>query len=273
MFLHLKSIGTGLLLGLAINVFSLFNQPAHAGLYLSPMYLKMESEQGQSKGVLQVGNTSAKPIRVRLSTAAFTYNKSGLFRRRSNLEGDNRHLEKDLTPYLRYSPQEMVIPANSSRRIRLISLLPPSLPEGEYRTAIFAETLQQKTNSQGYKVGLNISIGSALYVAKGELEPDISITKTNFDAKNNKIKLLVTNEGDATAKGKIEWTLKQNNQKIASGESGSSFLPDSQTNIVLNRQEDQNLDLVPGSYQLVGDVIWDNADDKEVESFNLELKL
>lgn len=273
MFLYLKSIGISLLLGSAINIFSLISKPAHAGLFLSPMYLKMESEQGQSKGVLQIGNTSAKSIRVRLSATAFTYNKNGLFRRRANSEGDNRPLEKDLTPYLRYSPQEMVIPANSSRRIRLISLLPPSLPEGEYRTAIFAETLQEKTNSQGYKVGLNLSIGAALYVAKGELEPDISITETNFDAKNSKMKLLVTNEGDATAKGKIKWTLKQNNKEIASGESGGSFLPDSQTNIILNPQENQNLDLVPGKYQLEGNVIWDKADEKQVENFNLELKL
>ena len=191
---------------LAVSTMSglILMKPAYGRLFLSPMYLKMESQQGQSKGVLQIGNTSSKPIRVRLSATAFTYNENGVFQRRDNRNNNkslNQAFSHDLTPYLRYSPREMVIPANSSRRVRLISLLPPSLPEGEYRTAIFAETLEETTNAQGYKVGLNMSIGSALYVAKGEINPDITIGETIVDAKNKEIKLLVNNTGTATAKG------------------------------------------------------------------------
>lgn len=270
MFSSLKSFSTTLFISSAIAISSVLGSPAYAGMFLSPMYLRMESEQGQSKGVLQVGNTSSKPIRVRLSAKAFTYAKNGSFRHR-NRNKSNQPLEGDLTPYLRYSPQEMVIPGNSSRRIRLISLLPPSLPEGEYRTAIFAETLQEKTNSQGYKVGLNLSIGSALYVEKGELEPEIDIVQTNFDAKNSKIKLLINNEGNATAKGKIRWTLKQGGKKIASGNSGGSFLPNSQTNVILNRRAEEKLDLAPGVYQLEGKVTW--LDEEKQSDFDLKLKL
>ena len=257
---------------------SLPMKSAYAGLFLSPMYLKMESQQGQSKGVLQIGNTSSKPIRVRLSATAFTYNKNGVFQRRSPQEIDNSNPSNpasnhDLTPYLRYSPREMVIPANSTRRVRLISLLPPSLPEGEYRTAIFAETLQETTNTQGYKVGLNMSIGSALYVAKGEIQPEITVNGTNFNPNNKEIKLLVNNTGTATAKGNISWTLKQNKKVVYSGESGGSFLPNSQTNIILNSYKNNRATLGNGIYQLEGKIVWNEADKKQVSKFSFALEI
>ena len=274
-----KSIIPALITALTINGFSILTKPVNAGLFLSPMYLKMESEQGQSKGVLQVGNTGSKPIRVRLSATAFTYNKNGVFQRsdrNNNNESPNQALDHDLTPYLRYSPREMVVPGNSSRRVRLISLLPPSLPEGEYRTSIFAETLQETTDSQGFKVGFNMSIGSALYVAKGETNPDITIIDSNFNSNNSQIKILVNNSGNATAKGSINWTLKQGKNVITSGKSGGSFLPDSQTNIVLNRnliKKNSPSNFTPGNYQLEGEIIWDKADQKETTSFNFDLEI
>ena len=250
-------------------------KPAYGRLFLSPMYLKMESQQGQSSGVLQVGNTSSKPIRVRLSATAFTYDENGIFQRLSAQKNakSNPSLAHDLTPYLHYSPREMEIPGNSSRQVRLISLLLPSLPEGEYRTAIFAETLQETTNAQGSKVGLNMSIGSALYVAKGEIQPEITVDGTNFNPKNKEIKLLVNNTGTATAKGNITWTLKQGKKVISSGESGGSFLPNSQTNIVLNRHENNQKTLTTGIYQLEGKIVWNEADKKQASKFDFDLEI
>ena len=167
----------------------------------------------------------------------------------------------------------MTIPANSSRRVRVISLLPPSLPEGEYRTAIFAETLQEKTNDRGYEIGFNLSVGSALYVAKGETKAEIKILNPNYNFQQKKLKFLVANNGSATAKGKINWILKQNNKTIASGESGGAFLPDSQTNVVLNRSGKQKIELTPGEYQLEGEIVWDKYDRKTVSDFSLDLEL
>ena len=275
-----KSIFSALIAALTIQGFSIFTKPVNAGLFLSPIYLKLESEQGQSKGVLQVGNTGAKPIRVRLYATAFTYDQNGMFQRHNSNLKKNQSVNPasgyDLTPYLRYSPQEIVIPGNSSRRVRLISLLPPSLPEGEYRTAIFAETLQEKTG-QGFTVGLNMSIGSALYVAKGEIKPEISIVDSSFDTNEHKIKILINNSGNATAKGNINWILKQGKNIITSGESGGSFLPNSQTNIILNRNAIKNsnspLNLNPGNYQLEGEITWDEADQKKRSNFNFDLEV
>ncbi len=254
---------------LLISSFFLLANPANANLFVSPLYLKTESEQGQSKGILQIGNTSSQAIRVRLSATAFSYDRDGDFQR---LESDSK-LEKDLTPYLRYSPREMMIPANSSRRVRLISLLPPSLPDGEYRTAIFAETLQQKTNSQGYKIGFNLSVGSALYVTKGEAKSDINIEKPIYDPVEKKIKILVANDGSATAKGTINWTLKQEDKVVADGQSGGSFLPSSKTNTILNRGTETQIDLTRGKYQLTGEIVWDKLDRQQTSNFDFELEI
>lgn len=270
MIYNLRSIFTASLASLVIGTIIPI-KAARAGLFLSPMYLRMESKQGQGKGVLQVANTSSKPIRVRLSVTSFTYDSNGIFKRRNTKERGNSSLKNDLTPYLRYSPQEIVIPANSSRRVRLISLLPPSLPEGEYRTAIFAETLQSGSNAQGQKIGFNISIGSALYVEKGDLEPDIEIIKADFDAQQ--IELAIANRGTATARGKINWTLKQKGKTIDSGESGGSFLPNSESNIVLNRVQDKKLNLAAGTYQLEGEIVWERSDKEEISSFDFQIEL
>jgi hypothetical protein len=232
------------------------------------MYLQLESDKGESKGVLQVGNTSSQPIRVRLSATAFTYNQDGQFQA---LEGGGN---QDLTPYLRYSPQEIVIPANSFRRVRLLSLLPPSLPEGEYRTAIFAETLQETTNSEGHKIGLNFKIGSAIYVAKGETNSDINVKSVSFNSNNHSLKMLVGNQGTATMKSEINWTLKKENLEVAAGKSGGSFLPQTQTNILLNHdQHKSKLDLAPGVYQLTGKMIWNSLEGQETSDFQIEVKI
>lgn len=188
------------------------------------------------------------------------------------MESDGK-LEKDLTPYLRYSPREMVIPAGDSRRVRLISLLPPSLPDGEYRTAIFAETLQEKTNSQGHKIGFNLSVGSALYVTKGEAKSDINIEKPIYDPVEKKIKILVANDGSATAKGTINWTLKQKDRVVADGQSGGSFLPSSKTNTILNRGTETQIDLTRGQYQLTGEIVWDKLDRQQTSNFDFELEI
>jgi hypothetical protein len=268
MLTNLKSIITASIAGLVISGNWLFIKPAHANLFLSPMYLQLESQQGQSKGVLQVGNTSSEPIRVRLSATAFTYDKNG------NFQSLDRGGERDLTPYIRYSPKEIVIPANSSRRVRVLSLLPPSLPEGEYRTAIFAETLQETTNAKGYKFGLNFKIGSALYVAKGDLNSDISFKSASFDSVNHLLKMLVINQGNATAKGEIVWTLKKGDIQVASGKSGGSFLPQTQTDISLNRpQKETKLDLAPGVYQLTGEMVWDSLGGQKKHDFQIEVKI
>ena len=67
--------------------------------------------------------------------------------------------------------------------------------------------------------------------------------------------------------------MKQGKKVVASGESGGSFLPDSQTNVVLNRNQQQKLSLAAGVYQLAGEIVWEHADKQEMSNFDFEIKL
>lgn len=269
--LHLKLsklVSQTLIWGCILSGSWFLAKPAFANLFLSPLYLELEAQGGRSKGVIVVGNTSEKPIQVRLSSTAFTYKSDGNFQSLPSGEPN------DLTPYLRYSPREISIPPKSSRQVRLISLLPPNLPKGEYRVAIFAKTLQEVSNSQGYKIAYNTSVGSAIYVRKGDLSPNLNIRTANFNQDNKQLRILVGNSGEATARAKINWYLKQGGNQIAAGTSGGSFLPGSQINILLNRtKETANLTLQPGSYQLTGEIEWKEKDNKKSFPFNMDLKI
>ena len=67
--------------------------------------------------------------------------------------------------------------------------------------------------------------------------------------------------------------MKQGETVVDSGESGGSFLPNSRTNIVLNRDKNKQLNLSPGVYQLEGEITWNQADQKQVSKFNFDLEI
>ena len=60
---------------------------------------------------------------------------------------------------------------------------------------------------------------------------------------------------------------------MSSGESGGSFLPNSQTNIILNRHENNQENFDTGIYQLEGKIVWNEADKKQVSKFNFDLEI
>lgn len=93
---------------------------------------------------------------------------------------------------------------------------PPSLPDGEYRTMIFTENLQKgiitETDSKtNVTLQTNIipRIGVALYVRKGDVSPNLTPNSARFDPKTNKIQLLVSNKGKASAILAGDWQLKK----------------------------------------------------------------
>lgn len=255
----------GILFGTLINP-----QIALADLSVAPTYMQLEAEKVQTTGFLVVGNTSDNPIRVRASITSFTYDENGNFIRQ---ETGNKW---DLSSYVRFSPKEVTIPPKSNRRIRFAALMPPSLPDGEYRVAIFVETLSAQNVNQEenvYRVNFLTRIGSAIYVKKGNLEPDLKVKQVFFNQEKKELRLTVANQGTATAKTLINWQLSQNNQEIIKGTGGASFLPEKTVNALLTPESKKALDLKPGTYQLTGELIWvDDSQKKQSFTVNLEVK-
>ena len=132
----------------------------------------------------------------------------------------------------------------------------------------------QEINKQedNYRINFKINMGSAIYVKKGDISPDLHIKKAQFNGEKQELRLTILNQGKATARPKITWQLSQNNQEIVKGEGGSSFLPQKTGHTLLKPENQENLNLKPGTYQLTGELIWKDGDTQKLP-FNVDLEV
>ena len=206
------SLRKAVFIGSAIVSFStvlLSALPSRAQIGLSPLFLEEQAVRGKSQGVITLMNSADRPIRVRLYSEAFTYGREGFM----SLEED----PVDLSPYLQFSPREVVIPAKTEQRIRLMSLFPPGLPDGEYRATVFAEELAESTVEEN-ATAISVRIGSTVYVHQGELSPVLSGLSAQLASDQSALELLVGNQGLATARPGVTWQIEQSGTAIAQGE-------------------------------------------------------
>lgn len=77
--------------------------PTYAQIGVSPLVIQENTERGKAQGIINVRNTTNEPIRVRVYTEPFIYDREKGFQ---TVETN----EADLSPYLRFSPTEMTIP-------------------------------------------------------------------------------------------------------------------------------------------------------------------
>ena len=273
-----------------ISVFSFLSTPSLAQIGFTPLVHILEAERGQAKGLITVKNTSNARFRARVYALPFTYTRDKGFQ---TLDAS----PNDLAPYLQFAPRELIVPPNTSRRVRLVVRFPPSLPDGEYRSVLFTETLDppETVTSQGNKLKINLRIGATIFVRKGDLAPAISVDSTSINSKHNQVFLLVRNAGTATARPKVIWQLKQGSDVISSGKLGSStVLPQTERNLPLlkalrqtpstsdanaltsstNISQNAQSQLQPlpqGKYQLTGKLEWGSEDNPDTLSFALDL--
>ena len=231
--------------------------PGRAQIGLSPLFLEEQAVRGKAQGVITLLNSTNQPIRVRLYSEAFTYGQDGFV----SLEND----PMDLSSYLQFSPREVVIPAETEQRIRLLSLFPPNLPEGEYRATVFAEELTENAaNENG--AAISIRIGSTIYVHQGELAPALSGLGAQLASEPTTLELLVGNQGSATARAEVKWALEQSGVTVAQGETSPKTViagGDRTFPLALPAA------LPAGSYRLHGDFTWTTHGEVSTEAFDL----
>ncbi|MGB3653254.1 MAG: hypothetical protein WBA41_18815, partial [Rivularia sp. (in: cyanobacteria)] len=116
-------------------------------------------------------------------------------------------------------------------------------------------------------------IGVALYVRKGDVSPNLIPDSARFDPKTNKIQLLVSNKGKASAIVAGDWQLKKGKEVIQKGNiSDTTVLAEGERYLTakfLNKNEPK---LVPGEYQLTGELGW-GVNKKERIPFNVNLTI
>ena len=238
---------------------------AQAQVGVSPLVIETQAQRGQAQGTLTIRNPTDQPSRARIYTEAFTYDRATGFKVLSESE-------QDLSPYLRFSPREMTIPPNESRRVRFIAQLPPDSPEGEYRTVMFTETLIEATDSQQNSVGIQARIGATVYVRVGDVAPELQVEEGRYNSEQQAVELLVSNAGKASARVKVDWQLSQNGETMVEGEAPpTSVIAERDRFLSLSLPETDSLSA--GTYQLTGELIWGSGNDPNTQSFDLEVNV
>jgi len=251
----------------ALSAALLWAGASQAQVSLSPMKIEVKTNRGQAQGIINITNTSNETFRARVYAESFTYNRDKGFETLPSSPSD-------LRPYLQFSPRELVVPPGTTRRVRLNARLAPNLPNGEYRTMIFTEPLKQNsvTDANGNKTIIITRVGSAFFVRKGDVRPNLTVDSARWNAEAKKIQILVRNTGKASAYPYIKWTLKQGGTVVKTGEAlDTGIVPDGDRNLILNQSKKDELALSPGTYQLSGELLWGEDNDKSKLPFKLDL--
>ncbi|WGV25421.1 P pilus assembly protein, chaperone PapD [Halotia branconii] len=250
-----------------LSALVLFPSTAKAQMSVSPMVIEAKAERGQAQGMITISNTSNAPSRVRVYAEPFTYSRDTGFKTLASSPND-------LTKYLQFSPRELTIKPGESRRVRIISRLAPSLPDGEYRAVVFNETLTDAKDNVGNNVSLVARIGVTLYVRKGNLSPNLAVNDANFNSQQKQIQLLIRNTGKATARPSVNWTLRRGDTVIKTGQAdASAVIAESDRYFLLSYPQQDTAALSPGSYQLSGELVWSADDNKKKLPFNLNVTI
>lgn len=226
---------------------------------LDPMVIQAEVGRGQAQGVLTVTNPGNQPMRVRLYAEPFTYSRDAGF---TSLSED----ENDLSPYLQFSPREFVVPPGQRQRVRVVGLLPPSLPESEYRAVIFTESLPEGTTANESTAGIQTRIGSTVYFHQPGAGPALSVVTASVDLEDSHIALLVSNTGESTARPKAKWTLRKGSETVATGESSATTVIEGGDR-TLQLPYDVN-SLPSGNYELSGELVWLSGTQQQSQDFS-----
>jgi hypothetical protein len=262
-----KIFGIGAIVGgLTMGLNTILSFPALAqtvSISVSPMVTIQPIKGAQSRSSFSVTNSSTIPIRTRIYAQDFDYDRSEGYTKTETHSNS-------ASPYLQFSPKELVIAPGVTREVRVSITIPPSQPDREYRVAVFTEDLTEReitsTKTQVVTI-IRPQIASIFYISKGNLTPELSAIGAIWDPKNKKPRLLLKNKGKASAYPDVEWKLSQGNKEVA----GSTIF-----GVVLQAERERLSDintfsetpLQPGQYTLAGEV--NSKDGKKIPfSFSL----
>ena len=242
----------------------LFHKPANAQVNVSPLVIFTQTKQGTATGFITLINGGNEAVKMNLYALPFTYNSNGF----QVLESS----PNDLSPYLIFSPSEIVLEPKQTRRVRLLARLLPSMKSGEYRAVIFSQPFKPK-NTSGLTV--NNRLGTVVYVSHGEIRESLIPKETNYDIKKEELYLLVKNEGNVTIRSQGRWELKQAGKPGFQGEiSKITIIAEGTRNVPITIEKDQTKTLIPaGNYQLTGELFWGDPRNPTKVPFSLPVTI
>lgn len=254
-----------LLIAIVLSSYLLTPEKAQAQIRYSPLVIEATAEQGQARGILEISNGGSQPFRGRIYAEPFTYDRDGLKVLLSS--------PLDLTPFLTFSPREVVIEPGQTRRIRLVSQFLPGTPSGEYRAVILIKSLEEITTQGQTSGGIKPSFSVPMYVRQGNTMSNLSVDSVNFNPESRNLELLVFNRGNASAFTNTAWTLKKDGITTATGDSKDfTVIAGAERNIIINFL-DKGKQVASGKYQLSGQLVFGNPERPDKLPFNVDLSI
>ncbi|MEB3311671.1 MAG: hypothetical protein VKJ02_15715 [Snowella sp.] len=237
----------GLIVGL---IAGLIGEVAQAQLLrVSPLVIQTQAEKGQARSSVEFTNIGNNAYRARIYAMPFTYNRDGL----KNLKSS----PQDLTPYLTFSPRELVLEPNQTRTVRLNARFAPTVPDGEYRVMLYADPLNEIDPANPTPaVTLRTRLGITVYVRKGDLAPNLVVQQATYNPQKKQILLLTRNSGSATTRPKAQWKISQGKQEIAVGRLEETTVIAGSDRYLTIPYPPPGKKLTPGTYQLSGQLEW-----------------
>jgi len=265
--LKLKSISQSisLIAGIGISGLLLFPKLSEAQVNISPIIITTETKQGTATGFVTLINKGDQPATMTLTAVPFTYEPNGF----KALESS----PNDLSPYLIFSPREVLLAPKQTRRVRLLSRLLPSMKSGEYRAAIFVEPVRQEAPARG--VAILPRVGVTVYVRHGEIRESLVPEKFDYDATNKELYLVVKNTGNVTVRPTVTWELTpESGNKLQGSLSAITVIAEGSRNINISLKKDKVKQTIPsGKYQLTGQLSWGNPLNPSEVPFNLPVTI
>jgi hypothetical protein len=244
-------------LSAAVSLHFLTALPAAAQNFtLSPMVTIATTKSGQSRGSINVTNNAQESVRMRVYVESFAYDRQKGFVFTAK---DNR----SAVPYLNFSPRELVIPPGVTRNIRVAVTLPPSLPNQEYRAAVFVEELKVKdilqsaaSSASNQKVSLSLRIASVFFFSKGsDSIANIQARTAIWNMADKKVAVVLENTGKQTARPEVSWRIEKNGQAVAKDIINGVIIQAENSREVILQTNGKSPDLARGEYKIVGDII------------------
>lgn len=231
--------------GLFFATLMLFCPSAAAQFRIAPLIIETDAERGQAEGVIDVANPGDTTTEITVSAAPFTYDDSGFVELESH--------PSDLSPYLFFAPESLIVEPGQQRRIRLTARLLPSMPDGEYRAVIFARGQEPIPGTiNGAQVNIVPRIAVLFIVQKGNTVAEPALVAAAPGETDGTLQLRLANTGTASMRAAVQWTLSQNGTVVRTGEVIPHMLmADGERTIDM----DYGDPLPAGTYQLSGVVI------------------
>lgn len=252
--INITLLAKGLATAISIQLFGTLPTVAQ-NFTLSPMVTISTAQGGKSRGSINVTNNAAEPVRMRLYAESFTYDRKQGY---VSTPKDDR----SAVSYLSFSPREMVIQPGVTRNVRVAVTLPPSLPNQEYRAAVFVEELKAKdiqangslTNNR--KLSISLRVASVFFFSKGgDGIANIQARTATWNPTDKKVAMFVENIGKQTARPDVSWRIEKNGQPVAQDKINGVIIQAENSREIVLQTKEKMPDLSRGEYKIVGDIV------------------